>query len=137
MTRLSKWIAAWFLASGSTSAYAQQQTFACTKICWNRLAASAACSAKLTTQLQLTSYIWAVQHNQIAKGAGITFALNLQSKTETCDPPAISVVGYVEARNVVSFSLGALKVGDVIEIVGTGVDENQRNVMFYAAPPRR
>jgi hypothetical protein len=76
MTKLVGLIGVCFLLSGSGSAAAQQQTFACDRICWSPATHSATCSSKLT-QAELTAYIYAVQHNTIAKGKGMTFYLDL------------------------------------------------------------
>ena len=47
-------------ASGAGGALAQQQSFACTKLSWARAKGSMTCSKKLNTQIELTSYIYAV-----------------------------------------------------------------------------
>jgi len=145
MRAMMKWAASLtlcLLVSDAGTLTAQQQIFACSKICWNPSTGAATCSTKLGTQLQLTAYIWAVEQDKIAKGKGITFSLNLQSKGETCESETaqrqlISVAGYVEVKRITDFTVGALKIGNVIEIDGTGVDEAQRNIMFYPAPMKK
>ena len=118
---------------------AQESSFACNRICWNPPSTSALCSLKLASQYDLTAYIWAVQHGIIAKGKGVTFSLGFNAPKTDClafGPPtqAVSVSGYVHVANVTDYTLGGLKVGDVIEIKGTGVSADQRNVMFFVNP---
>jgi hypothetical protein len=105
-------IGACFLLGGSGSTAAQQQTFGCSKICWTPAIGSATCSSKLT-QAELTGYIYAIQHNTIAKGKGITFYLDLKAKGQTCASPttqgrSISVVGYVNVQSVTGFTLARI-----------------------------
>ena len=85
------------LFGGSAGAAAQQQTFACDKICWTPAHHSATCSSKLS-QADLTAYIYAVRHNVIAKGKGITFHLDLKSKGQTCASPRDSRAIHFRGR---------------------------------------
>jgi hypothetical protein len=143
MTKWVGFVALCFLFHGSGSALAQQQTFGCTKICWTPATGIATCSKKLNTQFELTAYIYAVQHKSIAKGKGITFFVDLKGKQETCASSAttqgesISVVGYVNVQNVTGFTIGGLKVGDTIEIGGSGVADDQKNVLFFLDPSQK
>jgi hypothetical protein len=139
--RMTNWvgpIGVCLLLGGSAGATAQQQTFACDKICWTPANHSATCSSKLS-QADLTAYIYAVRHNDIAKGKGITFHLDLKSKGQTCASPetqgrSISVVGYVNVESVTAFTVGTLKAGDLIEITGGGIEQGQENTFFFPAP---
>jgi hypothetical protein len=130
-------IGALILINGSESLGAQQQTFTCNKICWYPLSHGATCSSKLS-QADLTAYIYAINHNAIAKGKGITFFLDLKAKGQSCSPtpqgPSVSVVGYVNVTSVTSFTLGALKAGDAVEISGTGIADDQENTFFFPVP---
>jgi hypothetical protein len=136
--RASALIALCLLLAGSGDAPAQEHSFACNKICWNPVSASAICSLKLT-QYDLTAYIWAVQHDLIKKGKGLTFSLSITAPRQDCSSVTepgqwVAVSGYVQVRSVTAFSIGSLKVGDLIEVRGNGVAADQRNVMFYADP---
>jgi len=135
-------ILACVLLAGPGSAEAQQQLFACSKICWDPAASGATCSKILATQIELTSYIWAVQHGIIAKGKGLTFSLDLNTPwpscaSETAARHSFSVSGYVGVQSVTSYTVGGLKVGDTIEIHGTGVAKDQRNLLFFTDPSAR
>jgi hypothetical protein len=126
------------LIGGSGSTAAQQQTFACNKICWTPASRSATCSSKLS-QADLTAYIYAIQHNTIAKGKRITFHVDLKANGQTCASPntqgrSVSVVGYVNIENITGFTVGTLKAGDAIEITGSGVADDQENTFFFPAP---
>ncbi|MFI4994929.1 MAG: hypothetical protein ACHQAQ_03995 [Hyphomicrobiales bacterium] len=139
MTKKMALIVACLLVDGPGSAAAQEGSFACSKICWNPASSSAICSSKLATQLELTSYIWAAQHDIIAKGKGIVFSIGLNTPWQDCSNNngpgrSVSVSGYVRVQSVSGFTVGALKVGDTIEIRGTGVAADQRNVLFFADP---
>ena len=127
------------LIGASAGAAAQERSFACSRICWNPATGAAICTSKLVTQLQLTSYIWAAQHEIIVKGKGLTFSLDLKTPWQDCSSEGrqgrwISVSGYVSVKSVSDFTVGGLKVGDTIEISGTGVAADQKNVLFYAYP---
>jgi len=102
-------ILACVLLAGPGSAEAQQQLFACSKICWDPAASGATCSKILATQIELTSYIWAVQHGIIAKGKGLTFSLDLNTPwpscaSETAARHSFSVSGYVGVQSVTSYT---------------------------------
>jgi hypothetical protein len=129
-------------ASGAGGALAQQQSFACTKLCWAPAKGSVTCSKKLNTQIELTSYIYAVEHKAIAKGKAMTFFVDMRGSDQSCGsaaPPAgsLSVVGYVNAQNVTGFTIGGLKVGDTIEIGATGVAEGEKNILFFPDPTQK
>jgi hypothetical protein len=129
-------------ASGAGGALAQQQSFACTKLSWARAKGSVTCSKKLNTQIELTSYIYAVEHRATAKGKAMTFFVDMRGSGQSCRsaaPPAgsLSVVGYVNARNVTGFTIGGLKVGDTIEIGATGVAEGEKNILFFPDPTQQ
>ena len=126
----------------TASASAQQQSFACTRLCWTPAKSSVTCSKKLGTQIELTSYIYAVQHQAIAKGKPMTFFVDMRGSGQSCGstaPPtgSLSVVGYVNARSITGFSIGGLKVGDTIEIGATGVAEGEKNILFFPDPSEK
>jgi hypothetical protein len=129
-------------ASGAGGALAQQQSFACTKLCWAPAKASVTCSKKLNAQIELTSYIYAVEHKAIAKGKAMTFFVDMRGSGQSCGsaaPPegSLSVVGYLNAQHVTSFTIGGLKVGDTIEIGATGVAEGEKNILFFPDPTQK
>ncbi|MBV9114559.1 MAG: hypothetical protein JOY67_17220 [Hyphomicrobiales bacterium] len=129
----------WLTAPG---ALAQQQTFACTRLCWSPSKNTVTCSKKLREQVELTSYIYAVQHNTIAKGKPMTFFVDMKGSGQSCGSPvaapaSLSIVGYVNAQNVTGFTVGGVKVGDTIEITASGVAEDQKNIMFFPDPSEK
>jgi hypothetical protein len=135
-------LAFWLFLTGSESALAQQQTFACTRLCWTPAKGSVTCSKKMNAQVDLTSYIYAVEHKTIAKGKPMTFFVEMRGSGQSCGspfaPPAsLSVVGYVSVQNVTGFTIGGVKVGDTIEISGNGVAEDQKNILFFPDPSAR
>jgi hypothetical protein len=136
----SLWLAG--AAGGTEGALAQQQSFACSKLCWAPAKGSVTCSKKLSTQIELTSYIYAVEHKAIAKGKAMTFFVDMRGSGQSCDssePPtgSLSVVGYMNVRSVTSFTIGGLKVGDTIEIGATGIAEGEKNILFFPDPTQR
>ncbi len=136
---LCVWLVA---ASGAGSASAQQQSFACTRLCWTPTKGSVTCSKRLSTQIDLTSYIYAVEHKAIAKGKPMTFFVPMSGSGQSCgsaEPQtgALSVVGYVNVRNVTGFTIGGLKVGDTIEIGANGVAEGEKNILFFPDPTQK
>jgi hypothetical protein len=66
----------------------------------------------------------------------MTFYLDLKAKRQMCASPitggrSISVVGYVNVQSVTGFTVGSLKVGDTIEIGGSGIGDDQENMLFF------
>jgi hypothetical protein len=139
MTKHAAIITACLLIGGSGGAAAQERSYACSKICWNPATGAAICTSVLATQIQLTSYIWAAQHDIIVKGKGLTFSLPLKTPWQNCASEDrkgrwLAVAGYVTVKSVIDFTVGGLKVGDTIEISGIGVAADQKNVLFFADP---
>jgi hypothetical protein len=138
MTKPTSLLTLWLLLMASGSAMAQQQTFACSKLCWTPAKNSVTCSKKLRAQIELTSYIYAVQHNTIAKGKAMTFFVDKEGSGQSCNtsttPGSLGVIGYLSAQNVTAFTIGGIKVGDTIEITAGGVDAGQKNILFFPDP---
>ncbi|MBV9138956.1 MAG: hypothetical protein JO357_18040 [Hyphomicrobiales bacterium] len=46
-------------------------------------------------------------------------------------------MGYVNVQNVTGFTIGGVKVGNTIEISASGIDETQKNILFFPDPSER
>ena len=135
-------MAFWLLLAGTASALAQQQTFGCTKLCWTPSTRNVICSKKINAQVDLNAYIYAVDHRMIAKGRPMTFFVDMKGSGQSCGSPvappgSLSIVGYVNVQNVTGFTICGVKVGNTIEISASGIDETQKNILFFPDPSER
>jgi hypothetical protein len=111
----------------------------CDRLCWQpdpyHPVGSFTCVYKLATQAEVDGYSHSVSAKDIAVGKSILLSSGPVTSGVTCGSREdIPVWGYVRAQKILSMEPPPFKINQVVNILVTGVEPNQKESFFFPDP---